>query len=175
VRDAVGEQLDEALQAPRGHLGQRRLRETAVPAAAEDGEQGAGVHELEHARQAAVVVEEDGVAAHNVGGCVAGGAAEHLGLLARGGARVERLLEREDLARAAVAHHGHSGEAALAEVADPVVLRRLRLKRQRRGHRHGGLVVEHEVRSGAGDRASHTWFEDGMGDGNALVSGLASL
>jgi hypothetical protein len=54
-----------------------------------------------------------------------GDAAEHLGLLVGVWGRADGLLEREDLAGAAVAHLDHRREAAPAEVADPVEVRRL--------------------------------------------------
>jgi hypothetical protein len=67
--------------------------------------------------------DDHGVAAHDVRG--RGGVDEHLGLLIGVWGRVDGLLEREDLAGAAMAHLDHRREAAPAEVADPVEVHRL--------------------------------------------------
>jgi hypothetical protein len=69
--------------------------------------------------------DDHGVAAHDVRGRGRGGADEHLGLLIGVWGRVDGLLEREDLADAAMAHLDHRREAAPVEVADPVEVRRL--------------------------------------------------
>jgi hypothetical protein len=69
--------------------------------------------------------DDHGVATNDVRGRGCGGADEHLGLLIGVWGRVDGLLEREDLASAAMAHLDHRRKAAPAEVADPVKVRRL--------------------------------------------------
>jgi hypothetical protein len=69
--------------------------------------------------------DDHDVAVHDVRGRGRGGADEHLGLLIGVWGRVDGLLEREDLAGVAMAYLDHRREAAPAEVADPVEVRRL--------------------------------------------------